>query len=359
MKSTTFSTLVLSIMTAAGTAFGHGTVDVFKADGVSYPGPLSMDVTVASGYTPPGNSATRQIATLEPLLSTQNILDSTDMTCGPSPSSSAMTIAPITAGSNMTFHFRSGSPPKLWPHNTGPILTYMYRCPTNTSADKCIPGPNEKGWFKIDQQGMDKKGIWAQAAMMQNKSISVPVPFNIPNGDYLVRHEVIALQNAVNQGGAEFYVSCTQVRVKGGSADDSALSAADKVAFPGAYKTDSPGIYVPDLDNGPLHYDTFPGPAVFAAGAPQSNTPSPTETQPNEPTSTPSTGAPLSSASSDGASPTRCTRTSVSLPATPASTPSATQSTAPNQCARKVSKRALRLRRRMLQGRFNPRPLRT
>ncbi|KZW03501.1 hypothetical protein EXIGLDRAFT_664103 [Exidia glandulosa HHB12029] len=352
MKSTTFSTLVLSIMTAAGTAFGHGTVDVFTADGMKYPGPLNVNITFGKGYTPPADSATRQIYMLEPLFSTPEGLANTNMTCGPSASSSAKTIAPVTAGSNVSFHFRSGNPGSPWPHDTGPILTYMYRCPANTSADKCLPGPNEKGWFKIDQQGKDGKGIWAQAAMMQNESISVPIPSNIPNGDYLVRHEIIALHNAVILGKAEFYISCTQVRVKGGSTDDSALSGAVMVAFPGTYKTNDPGLYKPQDSY------TFPGPPVLASNASHSDAPlpSPAPTQPNEPTSTPSTGAPLSSAPS--ASPTRCTRTSGSLPATPASTPSTTQSTTPDQCARKVSKRALRLRRRLLQGRFNPRPLR-
>ena len=55
--------------------------------------------------------------------------------------------------------------------------------------------------------------------------------------------QLIALQIAVSLGGAEFYPSCTQVRVGGnGSGVPNAT-----VSFPGAYEDTDPGILTPDV----------------------------------------------------------------------------------------------------------------
>ena len=55
--------------------------------------------------------------------------------------------------------------------------------------------------------------------------------------------QLIALQIAVSLGGAEFYPSCTQVRVSG-SGNGAPNST---VSFPGAYSDTDPGILTPDV----------------------------------------------------------------------------------------------------------------
>jgi hypothetical protein len=50
---------------------------------------------------------------------------------------------------------------------------------------------------------------------MNGKPASVILPTQVAPGDYLVRHEIIALHLAVTLGGAESYPSCTQIRVGG------------------------------------------------------------------------------------------------------------------------------------------------
>ena len=83
------------------------------------------------------------------------------------------------------------------------------------------------------------------------------MPENLTPGDYLIRHEIIALHLAVTEGGAEFYPSCTQVRVGGsGSGQPNAT-----VTFPGAYKDTDPGIFDPTVFNPGDDY-VFPGPAL-------------------------------------------------------------------------------------------------
>ena len=54
---------------------------------------------------------------------------------------------------------------------------------------------------------------------------------------YLVRIEHIALHQAMNQGGAQFYISCAQINVTGGSGSKTPAT----VSFPGAYSGTDPG----------------------------------------------------------------------------------------------------------------------
>ena len=60
----------------------------------------------------------------------------------------------------------------------------------------------------------------------------------MPSGEYLVRTEHIALHNAANKGGAQFYLSCAQVKVTGGGNG----TPGPLVSIPGVYDGNEPGI---------------------------------------------------------------------------------------------------------------------
>jgi hypothetical protein len=92
------------------------------------------------------------------------------------------------------------------------------------------------------------------------------LPSNIAPGNYLIRHEIIALHLAVTLGGAEFYPSCSQLTVGGsgtGKPNDNEL-----VSLPGAYSDNDPGIFDPTVFNPGANY-TFPGPPIasFVGGS--------------------------------------------------------------------------------------------
>lgn len=88
-------------------------------------------------------------------------------------------------------------------------------------------------------------------------SVSVTIPKATPTGDYLLRIEHIALHQASNTNGAQFYISCAQIRVtNGGNGTPGPL-----VSFPGAYKATDPGIKV-NIYSGATNYKA-PGPAVW------------------------------------------------------------------------------------------------
>lgn len=91
------------------------------------------------------------------------------------------------------------------------------------------------------------------------------LPKNIAPGNYLVRQEVIALHTAVSLGGAEFYPSCSQLKI--GGSGTGKPQPDELVSFPGAYDDKDPGILVPDIFNPGFKYQ-FPGPKIasFVSG---------------------------------------------------------------------------------------------
>jgi hypothetical protein len=93
--------------------------------------------------------------------------------------------------------------------------------------------------------------------------VTLALPTQVAPGDYLIRHEIISLQNGGSPGGAEFYPSCTQVRVGG-----SQTGTPDQtVSFPGAYSDTDPGIDDPNVYDPGSPY-TFPGPPVSNLASP-------------------------------------------------------------------------------------------
>lgn len=76
---------------------------------------------------------------------------------------------------------------------------------------------------------------------------NVTLPKNIAPGNYIIRHEIIALHLANSKGGAEFYPSCSQLTI-GGSGTD-APSDDELVSLPGAYSDLDPGIFVPNVSS--------------------------------------------------------------------------------------------------------------
>ncbi|KAK8431753.1 putative endo-beta-1,4-glucanase D [Phyllosticta citricarpa] len=127
------------------------------------------------------------------------------------------------------------------------VMTYM------AEADK---GGNGNGWVKLAEDGYSD-GTWAVDTLISNKgkhSITIP---EVTPGNYLLRPEIIALHEASNEGGAQFYLECVQISVSGSGT----TSLPEGVALPGAYKADDAGI----LFNMYGDFSTYqiPGPTVW------------------------------------------------------------------------------------------------
>jgi hypothetical protein len=182
-------------------------------------------------------------------------LSSTDIACNfnatPIADNGVSRLANVTAGSTMTLQWNG------WPHS-GPILTYMARCEPDCAS---FNGWEEASWFKIDERGYNATGKnWATYYLSKaNFMWNVTIPECLADGEYLVRHEIIALSGCAVEGKCQFYPECTQVRVINGGD----YTEEDLVSFPGAYSPTDPGILWDTNFQDPTTY-TIPGPTVMA-----------------------------------------------------------------------------------------------
>jgi hypothetical protein len=248
------SLVSLALLAFLPSALAHGTVMKVTVDGKSYTGPT------------PGqkmDSIVRMISSINPVTD----VTSTDMICGNGAATTATEHAAAKPGSKITFEMRSGNVGALWPHDVGPIMTYMASCGGNSCTD--FDASNAK-WFKVGQAGytdpsatIAKDGaVWEMGITYYKQSpYAMTLPSSLPNGAYLLRMESIALHRAQTSGGAEFYPSCSQLLISGGSGS---LPSANTVGFPGAYKASDPGILV-DIYTPVNKKYAFPGPALFTA----------------------------------------------------------------------------------------------
>ena len=262
-----------------------------------------IDGTQFNGPNPNGDSgqfAIRAINDINPVKGTSN----PDINCGHNAQKAAL-VADANPGSVVEFAWQNGEG-GTWVHNTGPVMTYMASCGDGGCAT--FDSANAQ-FFKIAEQGKKADGTWTMADLNAgpDATTSVTLPSDLPAGEYLVRHELIAMQLGMSQGGAEFYPACLQVRLASPSRTAAALPSGNQVVtFPGGYSDSDPGILDPDIYNPGTTY-TFPGPTVISdavtdpsnpsAGPSSSDTPANTSATP---TSSPATSPAPSSGSGCG-----------------------------------------------------------
>ncbi|KAK8196140.1 family 61 glycoside hydrolase, partial [Phyllosticta paracitricarpa] len=141
----------------------------------------------------------------------------------------------------------------------GPVQVYMSKADTTA---KEYDGAGE--WFKIYELGTsDITDEGLQWATDQITNFTFAIPQKVPSGEYLLRVESIALHGASTSGGAQFYISCAQIKVEGSAAAAAAAPAGDSVAkIPGVYTGNEPGIMLNIYYPVPTNY-TMPGPAIW------------------------------------------------------------------------------------------------
>ncbi|EMD41283.1 glycoside hydrolase family 61 protein [Gelatoporia subvermispora B] len=296
------SALFISFLAVAPYVSAHGFLGQISVDGTPYRGNLPGKNQ--------GSSPIRMVSDISPVKGTGN----PDITCGLSAQPAALTV-PANPGSNITFQWEGGQDGGSdWPHNVGPLMTYMASCGSTDCSNFNASGAK---WFKVAQSGQKPGGsTWYQADIMQGDSYSVTLDQNLAPGGYLIRNEIISLQLATSQGGAEFYPACAQLNI-GGSGNGQPQST---VSFPGAYSDTDPGIFTPNVYNPGFVYQ-FPGPALsnlqavsfdttpavsidanFASGvAAPSAAPSTAAAQSSAPAAAPSSAAPAPAPTSSAA----------------------------------------------------------
>ncbi|OIW31988.1 hypothetical protein CONLIGDRAFT_560478, partial [Coniochaeta ligniaria NRRL 30616] len=195
-------------------------------------------------------------------------LTSTDMACGRDGLASVAFTCPAPAGSKLTFEFReyadASQPGALDPSHKGPCAVYLKQVDNITSS-----AADGDGWFKIWDSGYDEQtGKWCTEKLIaDNGLLSVALSSTLPTGYFLVRPELLALQQA-DKGDPQFYVECAQLFIQGSTGPGTLDVPADKkVSIPGHVKADDKGLTF-NIYNQPLALPyPVPGPAVYFPAA--------------------------------------------------------------------------------------------
>ncbi|KAL9622371.1 MAG: hypothetical protein Q9160_003213 [Pyrenula sp. 1 TL-2023] len=114
---------------------------------------------------------------------------SPDIICG-NGATPASTAAPVPAGSTVTTRWGSGADSSSWPHYRGIVLNYMASCGTTPCSS--VTKENLQ-WFKVDQKRGQPPNNWAILQINQNGEYSFQIPTSIPEGNYVLRQELINL----------------------------------------------------------------------------------------------------------------------------------------------------------------------
>ncbi|CAE6501649.1 unnamed protein product [Rhizoctonia solani] len=255
LSSPTTMLYVLSLLFAtATTVLGHGYVQEVVTSSGTYTGYLP--------YTDPYMSpAPERIIRKIPGNGPVEDATSIDLQCngysagGVAGSAPAPKVAVAAAGTQVALNWTT------WPDShAGPIITYMARAPSDIT--QWSPG-TDAVWFKVAEEGYEN-GKWAATDILTGENNGIArftIPTSLKAGQYLIRHEIIALHAAYSYPGAQFYPSCIQVEVTG---DGTETGPTELVAFPGAYTASTPGI-VFDMYKGGDY--PIPGPSVWTGGA--------------------------------------------------------------------------------------------
>ncbi|KAF2122464.1 glycoside hydrolase family 61 protein [Lophiotrema nucula] len=168
-------------------------------------------------------------------------------------STNAGTVAEVPAGA--TIHYISTQQV----NHPGPTQYYLAKVPEGKSASSWDGSGNV--WFKIatTMPTVDANKQMTWPGQNEYKTVNITIPKATPDGEYLVRVEHIALHLAMQANKAQFYLSCSQIKITGGGNG----TPGPLAAFPGAYKSSDPGILVNLGSIQPSAYQP-PGPAVWS-----------------------------------------------------------------------------------------------
>lgn len=151
-----------------------------------------------------------------------------------------------------------------WPDSHhGPMLDYIASCDGEcTTVDKTA-----LSFVKLDAVGLvsgSNPGTWGDDQMIANNfTWNLQLPTDLAAGNYVIRHETIALHQAQQPNGAQLYPQCVNFKVTG----DGTATPSGGVAGTAIYPDPSdPGLTF-NLYTDFTSY-TPPGPPVWSSAAP-------------------------------------------------------------------------------------------
>ncbi|KAI2471087.1 carbohydrate-binding module family 1 protein [Annulohypoxylon bovei var. microspora] len=191
-----------------------------------------------------------------------------DVACngGPNPTTPSDKIIDVKAGSTVTAIWRhtltSGAGDVMDASHLGPTLAYLKKV-----DDAATDVGYGSGWFKIQEDGYSN-GVWGTSNVINNQGKQpIAIPSCLPDGQYLLRAEMIALHGASSANGAQLYMECAQINISGGSATKTPTT----YSLPGIYKQDDPGLLINIYSMSQSSQYVIPGPDPFTCSASSSS----------------------------------------------------------------------------------------
>ncbi|CAM1502344.1 Fc.00g043280.m01.CDS01 [Cosmosporella sp. VM-42] len=286
---------LLTIAASAVDVAAHGHVDWLIANGVAFRGydapsfSWNPNIDPVVGWT----IAATDNGYVEP-----NSYENPDIICHKSAKPGKGHVA-VQAGDKITLQWNT------WPDShKGPIIDYLAKCPGNCEdVDK-----TKLNFFKISAAGLLdmslQSGRWADDVLLANGfQWTVQIPAQLEAGNYVLRHEIIALHGAGQPNGAQNYPQCFNLQVTGGGS-----LAPDGVEGIKLYKSSDPGILF-NLYTTPLSYQV-PGPTQVAglpSTAPQARIQAAATSSATVPGQTNGSGSTSTTSSSSSSQPTSIT----------------------------------------------------
>ncbi|KAF8648427.1 hypothetical protein AX16_006290 [Volvariella volvacea WC 439] len=226
-------------------ALAHGGVTSYVIGGTTYPGWQPYN-------SPSGQSSIgRPYSSYDPIYS----VSASTFSCNNNGQASAGQLsATVAAGSQITAKWSQ------WTHAQGPVSVWMARCNGSCTSTNS----NSLSWFKIAETGLISgnlpNGQWGTGQVMNTLSYTATIPASLAAGEYLIRHELLALHQANTP---QFYPECAQLIVTGGGGKTPPSNYL--VRFPGGYSASDPSIniniYTAEASN--TYTYKVPGPAVW------------------------------------------------------------------------------------------------
>jgi len=253
-----FATRTLaSALAGAATVAAHGFVTNVIINGVSYSGydvtdfPYNSDPPVVIGW---GTSATDTGFVAPDAYSSPDIICHRD-------GENAQGHATVAAGDSVFLQWNT------WPDShKGPVIDYLARCGDVgcESVDK-----TSLEFFKISESGLldpsgsdfGTPGFYAADELLVNNNLGwmVKIPEDLAPGNYVLRHEIIALHGAHEANGAQNYPQCFNLQVTG-----SGTRQPEGVLGTELYSADDEGIAF-NIYGKPESYP-IPGPPLIEGG---------------------------------------------------------------------------------------------
>ncbi|TGZ84919.1 hypothetical protein EX30DRAFT_337370 [Ascodesmis nigricans] len=164
-------------------------------------------------------------------------LNSNAIVCNVNGDRAVSMTCPVNAGARITVQWRTwpdGSRDKpLDGSHQGPCAVYMKRMEHGQGS---LAGG---GWFKIWHDGVYNGKFCSDRIRENGNKMDFTIPRDLAEGYYALRFESIALHQAQNEGGAQFYIGCAQIYLRsiGGN-----QVPRETVSIPGYTTARHPGI---------------------------------------------------------------------------------------------------------------------